>query len=313
MNFELSPEVGRTFSLDLQEGSLMYSPIFPDQGEKLPVAPFAYGYFRAGPGHFTRRESRLALYQLFVTHSGYGQMILGDRTFRMGPGTAALLNLNQPHCYRTDGSHWEHEWVNFGTAGCGAYERLINPEGFSVYSLAGNQAIFSLMLEIRTLAPRRDTLSLTQAGTRIFCLLDALAELANRQRSGIAPGVQQNLQRAIRLMEEHYAEKLSLDLLAQAAFLSKYHFDRAFRRSTGLSPHEYLAAIRLSHAKSLLATTLLSAEEISWRTGFGPSKNMIRHFQQAMGITPIAYRREKRFWSSDFIPTQQEKPSACSD
>ena len=306
MNFELSPEVGRTFSLDLQEGSLMYSPIFPDQGEKLPVAPFAYGYFRAGPGHFTRRESRLALYQLFVTHSGYGQMILGDRTFRMGPGTAALLNLNQPHCYRTDGSHWEHEWVNFGTAGCGAYERLINPEGFAVYTLAGNQSVPSLMREIRTLAARQDTLSLAQAGTRIFCLLDALAELANRQRSGVAPDVQQNLQRAIQLMEERYAEKLSLDQLAQAAFLSKYYFDRAFRRSTGLSPHAYLNAIRLSHAKSLLATTRLSAEEISWRTGFSSSKNMIRRFQQAMGMTPMAYRREKRFWNADPITAKGE-------
>ena len=62
-------------------------------------------------------------------------------------------------------------------------------------------------------------------------------------------------------------------------------------RETGRTPHEYLSAVRLRHAKELLTETALSVEEIGFRCGFSSSTAFIRSFRQATSITPASFRK----------------------
>ena len=57
-----------------------------------------------------------------------------------------------------------------------------------------------------------------------------------------------------------------------------------------MTPYKYLTAIRLTYARQLLLYSTDSIEEVSWKTGFKTSKNLIRAFRQAMGTTPQRYR-----------------------
>lgn len=292
MDFHLSPEEGRFFNLDLREGSVMLSPTLNREIPSLPLSGCSYGYFYAGPDHFTQRNASCPLYQVFITHSGCGRLLLRGKTYLMRPGSVALLDLRQPHRYETAGDHWEHEWVNFDGPCCAFYYGLINRDGFAVYDMGAVRAPVERMRELRACMQLPGLLGRVHSGTQVLALLDSLCDLAAARLGEAETDSRENVLRSARYIEEHYAEKLTLDELAGVAFLSKYYYTRAFSRCTGMTPYEYLNSVRLSQARRLLFTSTLSVEEIGWTVGFGGGKNFIRRFKQATGATPGEYRRQ---------------------
>ena len=298
MNTQIQPESGLNFKLDLREGSAIYSPAPNRQARVLPVSINAYGCFDAGPEHFTDRNQLRCLYQVFWTHSGAGRFLVDGREFIARENTVALLDCSRPHRYETMGDGWNHDWVNFTGSACAAYYDLINPEGFRVLSLDENREIARWMHEIRGSVTRQDMSSFVHTSTCLICLLDAIYALAteqNRQRVG---DKRDNVLQSARYIDAHYMEHLTLDELAQSAYLSKFYYSRAFKHYVGMTPMEYLNTVRVSHAKSLLITTELPVEDVGWRTGFGGSKNLIRQFKLATGMTPGEYRRQCFGWDN---------------
>lgn len=87
----------------------------------------------------------------------------------------------------------------------------------------------------------------------------------------------------------------SLAQLAGTARLSKYHFVRAFKASTGLPPHRYLVQLRIDRARILLETTNLSITEIAAQVGYDDPGYLARLFRGHFGMTPAKYRRDRRF------------------
>ena len=102
------------------------------------------------------------------------------------------------------------------------------------------------------------------------------------------------LRRVRALVEEELAADLSLDDLAGAAGLSRAHFARAFRASTGQTPYAYLRARRVERARVLLAGTALPAAAVAAATGFSSPSHLGRVFRSICGVTPGRYRRQVR-------------------
>lgn len=100
-----------------------------------------------------------------------------------------------------------------------------------------------------------------------------------------------DLKRAIAMLEAHITERLNLDQVAKELDLSARHFHRAFRQSTGLTPHAYLARHRLLLSADMLRFTKTSATEIALECGFGSSSNFTIAFKRAYGQSPIEFRR----------------------
>jgi len=108
-------------------------------------------------------------------------------------------------------------------------------------------------------------------------------------RGGLA-GWQQK--RIIDFMEEHLAEDISLNALADLARLSPYHFLRCFKQSFGEPPQRYWTKRRIEHAKSLLANPSASITEIALDSGFSATSAFSATFHRITGQTPTDYRRE---------------------
>jgi AraC-like DNA-binding protein len=103
------------------------------------------------------------------------------------------------------------------------------------------------------------------------------------------------VKRAISTMHERICEGLTIDDLARTAIYSKFHFSRAFRQVTGVSPGRFLTALRFQEAKRLLLSTSLSVAEISNRVGYSSLGTFSTRFKHSVGVTPTQYRRSGGF------------------
>lgn len=93
-------------------------------------------------------------------------------------------------------------------------------------------------------------------------------------------------------LHDHLAMDVSLDDLAGLARLSRFHFARAFRQSTGVPPHRYHRQMRLDAARRQLSDTRLSVTDIATAVGYDSPQALARAFRQAFGISPAGFRRE---------------------
>ncbi len=68
-------------------------------------------------------------------------------------------------------------------------------------------------------------------------------------------------------------------------------FSRRFRDEVGTTPNRWLTSRRVDRARELLEESDLSIDAIATRTGFGTATSMRQHMNEALGVSPSAYRR----------------------
>src|ERR1700730_9696567 len=105
--------------------------------------------------------------------------------------------------------------------------------------------------------------------------------LSARQLSAVTDFIHDNLARPMRLSQ-----------LASLADLSPSQFGRAFKISTGSTPHLWHLDARIESAKRLLADRSTSLAEVALDTGFSEQSHFTRAFRAATGISPGAWRRD---------------------
>lgn len=117
-------------------------------------------------------------------------------------------------------------------------------------------------------------------------LLRSFGTLASPRRGLSA----QQHRRIVDYIEAHIDRDLSLVTLASVAGVSASHLKNAFRRSTGLTVHEYVVQRRVERAKSLLLHGGLPASEVALEAGFSHQSHMARCMRRVLGITPSDLR-----------------------
>ncbi|VVN38154.1 HTH-type transcriptional activator RhaR [Pseudomonas fluorescens] len=95
---------------------------------------------------------------------------------------------------------------------------------------------------------------------------------------------------AKQLILEHLGETIEVTELARACALSRSHFSRAFKCSTGLSPQDWIRHQRIVRAKQLIRSTDLSLTQISLECGFCDQAHFCHIFTRSEGINPFAWR-----------------------
>ncbi|WP_201002245.1 AraC family transcriptional regulator [Paenibacillus glycanilyticus] len=95
-------------------------------------------------------------------------------------------------------------------------------------------------------------------------------------------------------IEEHYAEEIHLEAIAERLHLSKSYISRIFQRETGGHLSEYITARRVKQACRLLQNTEFSVERISSEVGYPNVSYFIRLFKKVIGTTPFKYRAASR-------------------
>ena len=88
----------------------------------------------------------------------------------------------------------------------------------------------------------------------------------------------------------HLDEPLTVQDLARESGLSARQLARRMRAEVGLAPLGWLHQQRITRAQDLLERTEASVEQVAARCGMGTATTLRRHFHQAVGVSPTAYR-----------------------
>ena len=99
---------------------------------------------------------------------------------------------------------------------------------------------------------------------------------------------------AIRYMDEHYREPLSVDTIAATLHISRKYLCTVMERSIGMSTKEYLLRRRVNAAAELLLHTNLTVAEIAERVGYVDYTQFSRLFRTKKGLSPLQFRKQKQ-------------------
>jgi YesN/AraC family two-component response regulator len=104
-------------------------------------------------------------------------------------------------------------------------------------------------------------------------------------------GRARSILRAVRHVEHHLDQALPLATVAQVAGMSRFHFCRQFKKTTGLSFRTFLARQRITRATELLRDGARPISQVARELGFRDPTHFGRVFQKVVGMLPSAYRR----------------------
>ena len=97
------------------------------------------------------------------------------------------------------------------------------------------------------------------------------------------------INRAVAYIEDHPARGISLEELAQASGLSRFHFSRMFKQALGVTPSAYVERARIERAKDLIRNGSASLAEVAQEVGFADQSHFTRRFKGHVGCTPAVY------------------------
>ena len=90
-------------------------------------------------------------------------------------------------------------------------------------------------------------------------------------------------------LDEHMCEKVTLQMLADQACLSKFHYAREFKKESGITPKQFIISRKLQTAERFLADTDMKVCEIAEKIGYdaGQFTNMFKKYN---GMSPGEFR-----------------------
>ncbi len=92
------------------------------------------------------------------------------------------------------------------------------------------------------------------------------------------------------VLNQHYAENITLDELAARVHGSKSHLRHVYKAQTGITPQQKLVTIRLSHAEHQLTNSSHSVAQIGRAVGIPNTAYFIKLFKKHYGVSPLQYR-----------------------
>lgn len=101
-----------------------------------------------------------------------------------------------------------------------------------------------------------------------------------------------HMENAIRYIDEHLGDEISLDEISNIAHMSKTYFCRQFKNLNGISPWEYITIKRIERAISYIESTELTKLEIALKCGYNNTANFYYAFKRITGKAPNDYKKK---------------------
>jgi AraC-like DNA-binding protein len=221
--------------------------------------------------------------------SGKGKYLVGNKIFNINAGNTFLIYPNTEITYIADKDDpWEYYWVGF----TGNDARIIiNQTDFSeenpVIIVDLNNQFEKFIMDIYKSQGNDDSAKIKMSGY-LMLGLSLLVENANQTK------VRQDMsnvytKKAMEFIEYNYAEKMSVQVIADYIGISRSQLYRVFKETYEKSPIQIILEYRIRMACELLKNSQLSIGSVGYSVGFEDNLYFSRAFHKVMGISPREY------------------------
>jgi AraC family transcriptional regulator, arabinose operon regulatory protein len=253
--------------------------------------PLAAGYYPRAAGHSMSRRQHADNLLAYCVEGG-GTLRTESGTWPVRAGDLMLVPIGTAHTYAAD-SHkpWSLYWVHYAGALASTYTEFLGldepvaPIGVHPRLLADFEALFALR------GVGGNERAFIHAASVLKAMLTDIAALTVAY--GNSRGTRIDLDLIQQMMHRQLDRELSLDDLAQAANLSKFHFVRKFKQLTGHAPIQHFIHLKMQHACQLLDSTQEPIKRIANRVGYNDPHYFSRLFKRVIGVSPQQYRQHR--------------------
>lgn len=254
----------------------------------LGLAVYNCGVQRCGSGHSWGPAVR-DHYLIHCIVSGKGTFSTGGRQYRLGAGDGFLVVPSSVVSYAADRNDpWEYCWVGFNGTDA---KRLMEQTGLLQNGPVFHSRQAALLQKLLVGICNTSGTGYSQEARMESGLLMFLAALM--EEFGVLPVLRRDgyeyVQKAIRYIDYHYSENISINDVARSAGISRSHLYRLFMRHISIAPNEYLMRYRIGKAVSLLENGMLTVGEAAYSTGFSDQLYFSRAFKKYMGAPPSRF------------------------
>lgn len=239
-------------------------------------------------------------FQISLMQAGYASHFYRGARTGVGPGNVTIFQTGEAHSNQTDPQHGS-TYDAFLVPPRVIRELIVDISNgrtselpyFDSTGVLDDGTVRRNFVKFTTAAiSQRESL---RTETRLIHFLDDLIQrFAYPRIARAAYGTDRSVLRKARdYLRSHFTTKISLEALAKASGLSRYHFLRQFEKLTGIPPHQYQIQLRIAKAKELLRDgwePALVASEV----GFADQSHLYRYFKRLVGITPGQFIRAVR-------------------
>ncbi|MBF4693934.1 AraC family transcriptional regulator [Fusibacter ferrireducens] len=232
-------------------------------------------------------------YRILLVVKGKGKLIQKDKEYTIYEGDVFILFPEMEQSYCADHlDPWEIISVSFQGNSCDAILNYIGfaPEKPILHPQSTERLIHLLTHILSDLETSTDAYALRAVGF-LYVFFSDLVYLTKQNRvSGKINTKNDPMKRALVFIELNYQEPLDVDTICRQVNYSRSYLSRLFKKEVGLTILEYINAVRIRKAKSLLIDTNLSIKEIAKQTGFKNQFYFSKMFKKVQGQAPSVYR-----------------------
>lgn len=247
------------------------------------------GMFKCLPQYYTEHENIASFLVLFIL-SGSCEYHYQDKTHRLAQGDLIFADCMEYHAIQPDGNRkWDMIWVQFNGITAPSYYKQFAKQNKPAMRVGKDGDVHRCLSQLLTTNQNKSIYSELISSKLITDLLTEILVGAGAAFSSEAY-MPEFVQTAVKDIDTHFKENLSLDYFARTLSISKYHFLKEFKKYTGFTPNDYLRMTRINHAKKLLKFTDMSVYEVAEKTGFQSPGYFINTFRKMTGMTPANFR-----------------------
>jgi AraC-like DNA-binding protein len=254
--------------------------------KSLFYAPYI-GRFYCNSSYTVTREN-FDYYLFLFVDSGTLYISCNDQEYQAGPNDIVILNCKKPHLYYVKDKASFYFFHFDGSISSQLYELIISCQDIVVHS-KNPIIIMNALTAIFAMAENGYENEL-KISAQIHVILSELVS----QEIPTYDYASEVITRAVKFIEQHFVENISVKKVAESVSLSEYHFCHLFKKHTDISPHAYIVRLRIIYACQLLAGSTHTIEVIGDKCGFNSTQHFIRSFTQKTGCSPSQYRKKNQ-------------------
>ena len=252
-------------------------------------------------GEMTCKEPRqnwrnsLDSYLLILVEEGCGTVTVGEETLALQEGDVAFLDCHQPYSHCCDAREpWKILWVHWNGQVMPHLYEVFRQRNVSVVLGGAADWVEPVLLRLESIA-REEAPDYELYESECLTQLMTLLLTKKQERGEHASGeTLQKWEQIHQYLEEHFAEKITLENLGKRFSVSKYYMLRGFKRRYGVTIVQFINQCRMNYAKNELRFTDKQIDTIAEECGIHDSSYFNRIFRTTEGISAGAYRRQWR-------------------